>query len=276
MARKRAPEELPNPKESMWDFIAFYLRSLRHQRGLSGEALGRILKVSKAKVSRIEVGKERLDWRQAEILDKAWNTCGVFSLLVWYASIGHDPQWFAQYVELEQRAGMVRFYAANTIPGLLQNEDYARALLLSGIEADPEKIVMERMQRQNLLTRQPGPHLTVILSQNALEWPVGSPEIMQAQLARLLEVAAWPNVLVRVVPRSWEAGAHPGLDGSFLLLSGDDFGETAYTETQGGGRLVSSPSEVRSYGIKYERIGAKALSEGPSSDLIREVMEAFT
>ena len=91
MARKLLPEELPNPKTSMWDFIAFYLRSHRLQRGLSGEALGRILKISKAKVSRIEVGKERLDWKQAEMLDKAWDTRGVFALLVWYANIGTIP-----------------------------------------------------------------------------------------------------------------------------------------------------------------------------------------
>lgn len=260
----------------MWDFIAFYLRSLRLQRGLSGEALGRVLKISKAKVSRIEVGKERLDWKQAETLDKAWETCGIFALLVWYANIGHDPQWLEQYVQLEQRAGMVRIYAANVIPGLLQTEDYARALLLSGIESDPERIVMERMQHQELLARQSAPHLTMILSQNALEWPVGSPEIMRAQLARLLDAAEQQNVVVRVVPRSWRAGPHPGLDGSFQLLSGDDFGEVAFTEAPGTGRLVSSPPDVRSYGIRYERISAKALIEGPSLDLIREVMEAFT
>ncbi|MGH3391588.1 MAG: helix-turn-helix domain-containing protein [Actinomadura sp.] len=260
----------------MWDFVAVYLRSLRLQKGLSGEALGRILKVSKAKVSRIEVGKERLDWKQAMTLDKAWDTCGLFTLLVWYASIGHDPQWFAQYVQLERRAGMMRIYAANVIPGLFQTKEYARALLLSGIEPDPEKLVMERMQHQDLLARQPTPHLTVILSQNALEWPIGSPEIMQAQLARLLDAAESQNVVVRVVPRSWHAGAHPGLDGSFQILSGDDFGEVAFTEAPGTGRLVSSPPDVRSYGIRYERISAKALIEGPSVDLIRQVMEAFT
>ncbi|MFI0450614.1 helix-turn-helix domain-containing protein [Actinomadura sp. 6N118] len=276
MARKRSPEELPNPKASMWDFIAVYLRALRVQKGLSGEALGRVLKVSKAKVSRIEVGKERLDWKQAEILDKAWDTCDLFTLLVWYASIGHDPQWFAQYVELEQRAGMAKIYEANVIPGLLQTEDYARALILSGIEPDPEKVVIERMQRQELLTKKPAPHLTVILSQNAIEWPVGSPEIMRAQLSRLLDVAEWQNIVLRVVPRSWHVGAHAGLSGSFQLLNGDDFGEVAYTESPGAGRLVSSPPDVRSYEIRYERISAKALIEGPSSDLVRKVMEAFT
>jgi transcriptional regulator with XRE-family HTH domain len=275
MARKRSIDELPRPKANMWDLIAWYLRSLRLQKGLSGESLGRILKISKAKVSRIEVGRERLDWKQAETLDKAWNTCGIFTLLVWYASIGHDPEWFPQYVELEQRAGMMRIYEANVIPGLFQTDDYARSLLLSGIETDPDKVLIERMQRQDLLTRTLAPHLTVILSQNALEWPVGNPEIMRAQLARLLEAAEWQNVVIRVVPRSWHAGAHAGLDGSFQIFSGDDFGEVAYTESPGGGRLVSSPSEVRSYGIRYERISAKALIEGPSSGLIRQVMEAF-
>lgn len=276
MARKRTPEELPQPKTNMWDLIAFYLRVLRLQKGLSGQAVGNVLKISKAKVSRIECGKERLDWKLAGTLDEAWETCGLFGLLVWYASIGHDPEWFAQYIELERRAEMVRIYEANLIPPMLQTEDYARALLMAGIEPDREKMLMERMQRQDLLTRDPAPHLTVIVSQNALEWPVGSPEIMRAQLARLLELAERPNIVVRVVPRSWHVGAHPGVDGSFQILSGDDFGDVAFTASPGAGRLVSSPPEVRTHGIRYERISAKALMEGPSSDLIRKVMEAFT
>ncbi|WP_242903789.1 helix-turn-helix domain-containing protein [Actinomadura terrae] len=276
MARKRTPEELPQPKNNMWDLIAWYLRSLRLQKGLSGEAVGQILSISKAKVSRIEIGKDRLDWKQARALDKAWGTCGIFGLLVWYASIGHDPQWFAQYMELEQRAETAKIYEGNVIPALFQTEDYARALLQAGIEPDLEMVLMERLQRQNVLTRNPPPHLMVIISQNAIEWPVGNPEIMRAQLARVLEVAEWPNALIRVVPRSWDVGAHAGLGGSFQLLTGGDFGEVAFTASPGAGRLVSSPSEVRSYDVRYEHISAKALMEGPSLDLVRKVMEAFT
>lgn len=263
----------PDPKSNMWNFIAFYLRIFRQRMSMSGDDLGKIIGGGKAAVSRIENGHERLSGTQAEALDRACNTGGLFGLLVWYASIGHDPQWFAQYVELEQRSGLIRIYEALLIPGLLQNEDYARALLMSGIEPAPEAVLTDRMQRQALLARSPAPHLTVILSQNALDWPVGSSEVMRAQLARLLEVAEAPNIVIRVVPR--QAGAFPGLNGSFQLLSGDGFGEVAYTEAPGSGRLVSSPSDVRTYSVRYERISAVALTEGPSLDLIRQTMEAI-
>jgi transcriptional regulator with XRE-family HTH domain len=274
MARQRAPEDMPDPRHSMWDLIAVQLRFQRNQRGLSGEAFGRILNISKSKVSRLEVGEERLDGTLATTIDEKLDTGGLFGLLVWYASLGHDPEWFAQYVELEQRATFLRIYQALTIPGLFQTEAYARALLMSGIELAPEAILAERMQRQLLLGRSPAPHLAAIISQSALEWPIGSPEIMRDQLDRLIKLAELPHVSLRVIPRSWAVGAHAGLAGSFQLLHGDDFGEVAYTEAPGAGRLVSAPPDVTTYAIRYEQISGKALAEGPSVDLIQEIMEA--
>ncbi|TDC76747.1 helix-turn-helix transcriptional regulator [Actinomadura sp. 7K507] len=273
MGRKRSPDELPKPQTNMWDFVAYYMRFQRTQRGLSGEALGRIINVGKAQVSRIETGVQRLDARQAAAIDKAWNTGRLFSLLVWYAAIGHDPAWFAQYVEIEQKSEMLRIYEANVIPGLLQTPEYAEALLRSGTETNPDQLITDRLQRQDLLLRDTPPHLTVLLSQNALDWPVGSPEIMYGQLARLLEEAQRYHVALRVLPRSWATGAHAGLDGSFQIMSGDNFGEVAYAESPGTGRLVSSPPDVRSYGIRFERISAKALDECASSALIQKIME---
>lgn len=273
MAAKRTADQLPDPKNDLWDLIAYYLRFQRTKRGLSGEAMGRIMQCGKSSVSRIEIGVERLDGKQAELIDKAWDTGGLFAFLVWYASLGHNPEWGAQYMDLEQRAGMLRVYEAQVIAGLLQTEDYARALIDSGLAAQPEKVLQDRMTRQVILTREPGPYLSVILSQNALEWPVGSPAIMRAQLEALLDASKSHSV--RVVPRQWSTAAHPGLDGSFSLISGESFGEVAYTESPGGWRLVSSPSDVMSYLIRYDRISVKALPEEPSRDLIRSAMEIF-
>ncbi|MFD0857093.1 helix-turn-helix transcriptional regulator [Actinomadura adrarensis] len=262
-----------DPKNNLWDFTAYYLRYLRVQKSLSGDDLGAIIKCSKATVSRIENGIIKLDGKQAAQIDRTWKTGGLFGLLVWYAAIGHDPQWFAQYVDLEARAEMIRIFEAQVIPGLLQTEEYAYALLTVGTTRDPDRILHDRLQRQTLLNRDPAPFMTVLLSQNVLEWPIGSPEIMKAQLARLLEMAEQRNVAIRVVPRTWETGAYAGLDGSFSLMSADDYGEVAYAISPETGRLVSAPSDVRSYAVRYDLIGAKALPEAPSKDLIREAME---
>jgi transcriptional regulator with XRE-family HTH domain len=263
----------PDPKASMWAFIAYYLRFCRNQRGLSGDALGRIIGSSKATVSRIENGLERLDGKRAALLDKAWETGGAFALLVWYASIGHDPQWLAQYKTFEQQARIIRIFEPLLITGLLQTEDYARALLTGGGVPDPEPDVVERLERQSVLDRA---FVMVLLSEATLRWPVGSPRVMREQLAHLLEVAERPNVVVHVIPQTFETGAYPGLDGGLKLVTGDDFGEVAYTESLGGGRLISSPVEVADYGIMFARIGAKALPEHLSKDLIKKAMEAFS
>ncbi|GAA1802804.1 hypothetical protein GCM10009735_39220 [Actinomadura chokoriensis] len=77
--------------------------------------MGRIITASKATVSRIENGIERLDAQRAALLDKAWETGGVFSILIWYASIGHDPQWLAQYKTFEQRARIMREQLAHVL-----------------------------------------------------------------------------------------------------------------------------------------------------------------
>ncbi|TDC93939.1 DUF5753 domain-containing protein [Actinomadura sp. 7K507] len=205
-------------------------------------------------------------------LDKAWETGGVFALLVWYASIGHDPQWLAQLSTFEQRARIVRIFEP-LISGLLQTEEYARALLTGGGVPDPEPSVAERMERKDVIDRA---FVMVLLSEATLRWPVGSPRIMREQLAHLLEVAERPNVVVHVIPQTLQTGAYPGLDGGVKLVTGDDFGEVVYTESLGGGRLISSPVEVAEYGILFARISAKALPEHQSKDLITKAMEAFS
>ena len=99
---------------------------------------------------------------------------------------------------------------------------------------------------------------------------------MQEQLAHVLKVAERPNIVVHVIPQTYETGAYPGLDGGLKLVMGDDFGEVAYTESIGGGRLVSSPTEVAEYAILFARISAKALPEQQSKELITKAMEAFS
>ncbi|MFC6879021.1 MULTISPECIES: DUF5753 domain-containing protein [Actinomadura] len=155
-------------------------------------------------------------------------------------------------------------------------EDYARGLFEAGDPDDVDRLLRERIERQLVLRETPPPHLSVILSQNALEWPVGSPDIMRRQLAHLLAAGEQWNVVLRVVPRNWETGAYLGLDGSFTRLSGADYGEVAYTESPEGGRLVSLAEDVRKFAVRHDRISAKALPAGASRDLIWNVMEAMT
>ena len=126
-------------------------------------------------------------------------------------------------------------------------------------------------ERQTRSTGVAPPLLWVILAETVLEWPVGDPEVMRAQLMRLLTVTDAPNVGIRVVPKS--AGAYMGLDGSFKVLSAAA-GDVAYVESPGIGNLVFS-LEARPYINRYDRIGSKALPDDQSKELIRKKMETY-
>jgi transcriptional regulator with XRE-family HTH domain len=255
----------------MWAWLAHDLRFYRNQRGLSGDSVAKLINCARSSLSRLENGEAKLDEGQAAALDERWQTGGHFGTILWYARLGHDPNWFKQHLDIESEASVIKVFEALVIPGLLQTPEYAYQLIAAGGPPDIDELLEERLSRQSVLNREPPPVLWVLLTENALDWPVGDAEVMRKQLAYLLEVSERPNIGIRVVPRS--ARAHFGLDGSFKIMSGD-YGDIAYTESPGGGRLVPSASEVRSYVLRYDRIGQKALPEDLSRDLIKKVMEA--
>lgn len=264
----------PDPKSSLWAFIACHLRFCRLQHKLTGDLMGEILICSKSTVSRLETGGLQLDMPQAAALDCAWDTGGLFSTLVWYATLGHSPDWFKQYVDLEQKASVIKVWEVALIPGLLQTADYARAGLMTGGVEDVEAAVEQRLRRQAILDREHPPVLWVLLAESLLELPCGGPAVMKAQLAHILELSERPNIGIRVVPKS--VGHHPGLDGAFMLITmSHPHTEVAFVEAPGGGRLVPNITEVASYALRYDRIGQQALPEDPSRDLIKRVMEAM-
>ncbi|GAA4132357.1 helix-turn-helix transcriptional regulator [Actinomadura keratinilytica] len=252
--------------------MAYYLRFLRTQHNATGETVGKIVRRSKSTVSRFESGEYRLGEAECEALDRAWNTGRLFSILLHYARIGHDPNWLQQYKEQEAQACLIKTWQSNLVPGLLQTPDYARAGLRAGGVKDVDAAVEERMARQAILEREDPPTLLVLLAESLLELPCGGPAVMKAQLARILELSERPNIGVRVVPKA--AGHHPGLDGPFMLLTLETT-DVAYVEAPGGGRLVSSASQVRSFGLRYDRIGQHALPENSSRELITRIMETM-
>ncbi|MEV5750011.1 DUF5753 domain-containing protein [Actinoallomurus sp. NPDC052308] len=223
-------------------------------------------------LSNIMAGRRKIKEEDAKKLDAHWELGEHFTRLVRYAKRDGSKEWFREYLDYEAAASVIKAYEALAVPGLLQLPEYAAALIgeLGTLEAEDQ--VKRRIARQAILGKRPAPNLYVLLSQNALEWPVGGTEVMRKQLAHLLEMAEKPNVGIRVVPRS--CGAHAGFDGSFTLIYGDA-GDVAYIEAPGRGRLVESPSEVREYWDRYDRIGQVALPVAPSLRLIREALEAL-
>ncbi|MFG2249054.1 helix-turn-helix transcriptional regulator [Spirillospora sp. NPDC048823] len=264
--------ESPDPRSSMWAWIAYSLRFHRMQRGLTGDSVGKLLNCARSSISRLENGEAKLDEKQATVLDDAWHTGGHFSIMVWYARQGHDPTWFKSFTDFEARASIMRQYSGQLIPALLQTPAYAHALLLAGREPEAKKAVDARISRQVILENDNPPELWVLLAETALEVQVGGKEVMREQLAKLLELSERPYVTLRIVPNS--AGANPGLDGAFKIIKVKE-GEVAFVEAPNGGRLVADVAEVESFKLRFDRIGAVALPVDSSRNLIKQHMEAL-
>ncbi|WP_185792392.1 helix-turn-helix domain-containing protein [Actinoallomurus bryophytorum] len=264
--------ESPDPRSSLWAFMAYLLRFHRMQQGASGGALADLLNCARSSISRLENAEAKLTDAQAAQVDEAWRTGGLFGVLLYYARLGHDPNWFKSFTEAEVRASVMKIYAGQLVPALLQTPEYARAVLTAGRWPDVEGAVNARMTRQNLLTRKDPPDVWVLLAETALLVHVGGKEVMRDQLARLLELSELPNVTLRVVPNT--AGANFGLDGPFKIVTLKE-GMVAYVEALNGGRLVPEASEVAGLETRFERIGAVAEPLDSSRRLIQELMETF-
>lgn len=260
-----------DPRSSMWELLAYYLHFLRVKHGLSCAGAGEIARAARQTVSHWEAGRLRPAEDQVDALDEEYGTGGLLGFLLYHAKAGHNPDWLRTHLELEPRASVIKAYELGAVPGLLQIADYARAMFVSAGVKDVEGQVAQRMERQQILTREDPPWLWVLLAEPVLEWQVGGSEVMRRQLSRLLEVSALPNVVLRVVPKT--AGAHMGLSGSFKIMkiAGANL---VYTEALGGGRLVQVSSEVETFELWHDRLGSVALPVDSSRSLIESMVES--
>lgn len=265
-----APREL-DPSASVLAFFGSELRRLRIQAGLSQERLGEIICYTGALVGLVETAKRTPSRDFAERCDGALGAEGALVRLWPLVSRSGLPTWFQGYAELEAKAVEIRTYQAQVVHGLLQTEEYARAVLMPARPENLEQLTAARMERQQILTREEPPWLWMVLDEAALRRTVSSPQVMRAQLQRLLEYRASPRVVVQVLP--YRAGAHAGLNGSLTLLAFDEGPGAAYSEGYVGGQVLTEPHSVQLCSVQYDLLRAEALSPDYSAELIAQVME---
>ena len=181
--------------------------------------------------------------------------------------------WFQEWADIEAQATVLRWYEPLVVPGLLQTEDYARAILSArpdGNLADLEEQVAARMARQNILERTGGPQLWCLLDEGVLHRAIGGSKTMRSQLYRLAELAEHPRTTIQVIRYG---GAHAGLLGGFILADLDNRPTTAYVETAAHGQVTDSSSVVAHLALSFDRLRAGAESWATSRDLIKKVAE---
>ncbi|WP_433463468.1 helix-turn-helix domain-containing protein [Spirillospora sp. CA-128828] len=263
-----------DPARSIWHFIAVHLRRYREAHQMSGQALADLLECDRSTVSRYESDRLRLKREHAEIIDRVWNTEGMFTALIGFAERADDGDWLVELAEFEARATRIRMWEASVVPGLLQTPDYARAALNAGTADDPQATLERRLARQAAVFDKPKPpRVTALLGWAAVEQVVGGADVMRGQLARLIELSELPHVSVRVVEKS--AGAHPGLDGPFKILTVGDR-DLAYTEAATRGRFLTDPFDVQEVAVRYDLVSDIAAPVGPTRAFLEAELEKYT
>lgn len=260
-----------DPTASPLDYYGWELRRQREAHGLRQGQLGEIIFCTGSLVGQIETTKKVPTRDFSERVDAALGTDGLFSRLIGLVLRSQLPTWFQPYAEMEAKAAYISTYQAQLVYGLLQTEEYARAVLATGMPDDLEGLLAARMERQRILERKQPPLTWVVLDEAVLHRPIGGREVMRRQLERLLEFAGHRWMHVQVLPN--EAGAHASLAGSFNFLRFDDNPDIVYTEDIISGHMTANPETIREAALRYARLQAAALSVEDSAELITRVME---
>jgi transcriptional regulator with XRE-family HTH domain len=264
------------------------LHKLREERGITAEQAAEAIRGSHSKISRMERG--RVGFKERDVADlltlygvtdseeraallnlaKDANTQGW-----WHAYSDVLPSWLEPYVGLEAAASVIRTYQTQLVPGLLQTEGYARALIRQGAASSEDEIARRgelRVSRQGILRRPDPPQLWVVIDEGALRRPVGGREVIREQLAYLREMADHPAVTLQIL--TFGAGAHSAMGGPFTILrfAEPDVQDVVYIEQLTSALYLDKPIEVDSYLEVMEQLCLQAEPAADTGKILSQIL----
>jgi transcriptional regulator with XRE-family HTH domain len=269
--------------------LALELRRLREAARLTCEEVAEHLECSASKISRVETGRVSVSPRDVrDMLELYGVPADQRESLVQLARDSRQKGWWhaysdtmqpqmATYIGLESAASEIRIYEVSLIPGLLQTEDYARAVIKAGMVNSPAEDIERRvallMARQPAVVRDDPPKVWAVLDEAALRRRVGGSGLMRLQLEHLLAQAALPNVAVQVIP--FAGGAHPAMGRPFIILVFPERVDTdvVYLEDLTSALYLEDVAEVDRYNVFFNHLRATALSFDDSAALITSVLK---
>ncbi|MDX3638860.1 helix-turn-helix transcriptional regulator [Streptomyces sp. MB09-02B] len=252
---------------------------LRHYREvalLTQEALAREIPCDRSQVAKIEAGTRVPSDQFAKRCDEVLGTGGVLARMWakvdWYPAVQH-PDWFERRVEMEAVAVGLRQYQERVVPGLLQTEDYARALFSRAVPGEEvEERVLARMSRQPRFLSDDGPLYVVVLDESCLRTAVGCPDIMRDQCAHLLSVGRRPNIRIQVAPADLFGIFRPRQSMSLIELPDERW---VYSESMDHSHFNNEPTTYARYSRTYDVLRADIPSARESAALISDVMKGY-
>jgi transcriptional regulator with XRE-family HTH domain len=262
------------------------LRQLRQNANLTADDVANRLMVSATKITRLETGARGVNLRDVRDL------CALYQLgeeeqerLMSLARQSQERSWwqrfdlpYSTYVGLETAATSIADFKSDVVPGLLQTQRYAQAIVEVTIpDPSPERVAQQvesRRERQRLLSDEPAVPFWAVIGEAAMRTNVGSSDVMREQLDVLVERAAQPNVDLQLLP--FGAGAHPALNSTFTILHfQEDVPDVVYVEGLMGDHYLESPTDIVRYRRVFDQLRAMALSPKDSIAQFAAIAKTF-
>ncbi|WP_130348021.1 helix-turn-helix domain-containing protein [Herbihabitans rhizosphaerae] len=272
-----------DPSALRW-LIGTELRQARLRSGRKQAEAGKTIGCTQAKINYLEIGRNQQQPEEVTKLlrfygcdaahsDRIASLAGRADQGTWWAAFSDVvPDWLKTFVGLEGLCATEFMYEPLLIPGLLQTQEYAEALLVDHLRVatvDVDRVVNLRMTRQARLTDEDTPlRFSTVIEETTLHRLVGGPQVMILQLKHLLELSELDNVIMQIMPQS--VAVHDGLEGEFTLLDFTEAQSIGYVEFPDGAIYVQDQDQVAAYTKSEERMRAVALSPVDSAELIRK------
>ncbi|MFD3536731.1 Scr1 family TA system antitoxin-like transcriptional regulator [Streptomyces sp. NPDC058664] len=253
------------------------LKRRREATGLTQEQLSERAVISRTHLAHIEAGRRRPALDDARRLDRELGRDGFFENFLPTLDGKAVAEHFAEALEFEGQAVMIREYAPKLVPGILQTPAYASVVLSSGSspksDGERDRLLGTRLERARILEDFDSPVVWIMLDEAVLRRPVGGPAVMCEQLRHIVELGESRRIRVHVVP--FAVGYHALVEGEVKLMWFEDQPPIAYVEGLKSGRVWEDPSVVRECQVAYDHALGDALSHRESLALIRSVAEEY-
>jgi transcriptional regulator with XRE-family HTH domain len=270
--------------------LGVHLRRLREVSGITTVEAAEAIRATPSKISRLERGRTTAKQRDvADLLslygitseaerEDVLEIARQASAQDWWQQYSDIlPRWFESYIGLEKAASVIRTYEVQFVHGLLQTEDYARAvIMISNAHAaagEIERRVSVRIGRQQLLTQPDAPEVWAVLDEAVLRRSPAGPGVMRAQLEHLLQITDLPNVTLQIVP--FDAGPHAAAGGPFTILRfpEPDLPDVVYLEQLNSALYLDQPDDVANYLAIMDQLCIQADTGAASKDMLRALLE---
>ncbi len=269
------PRKRARPNATTMKMVGAMVAAARIAKNLTQKQLGELVRLDAETIASIEQGRRALMPNVAELMDLHLGLPGLLTVAAnEMPERDASPPWSEEYMELEKEAIALNWYESMVIPGVLQTENYMRALFRCRVPAflpeEIEALIVRRLSRVQMLHQQHPPSVSFVISETGLRDRIGGDAIWAEQVRHLLACMQIPHVTMQILPLGQTY--HPALSGSFTMLETHEHVHRGYFEGQRGSKLVTDPDDVSILAQRYAMLRTQALNPHETKGLLDRML----